>query len=563
MRRLTLLAAVLLTACGEGADPSAGDNVDNDDAQQLAPQTFAGQLVGVGAGVRYTTQSRGGVTDASGTFVYARDEDVKFSIGDTLLGSAKARERITLFDLFFMTPPATEDELIAALTDQRSDFHRVVNIMSMLAALDQDGDLGNGIDIGSSSAALSGHSLALGTTLSYFPDNWLIPFAQRKQIPVSVVPFTEVVAYLYGTLGITIPAHVPTQDVWRQGVDAAINYIYTNTYDAVGRLIGSEADNQGDGTIEYRSTQTYDANGRLVAGRGDSTWPDYTGWSTYAITYDARGRRLSRTDESSIRGTTTQCSILDTRDGVGRLTLRAERCSNGSETTRSSDDNVTYASDAITHRIVSNNEGVVQLADDRVAYDALGRYASYEASTDDGGDAIIDYTAKSTFSYDERDRLIDRLQEAKPSTFGSTTTRWVLDARGLAVSSVEESDLDFDGQLDRRTTTSYSYDGSGRMIASRAETDDGPDGTVDSTWACNTMRDALGNPVSNRCTRSSATQITLTMLRESVYEGRVLIETQERSDRDGDGVFDDFFGYSYTTTVIADGIRYLVGRYAL
>ena len=85
------------------------------------------------AGLRYTTDSRSGVTDAQGTFEYHRDETVSFHIGDLKLGESPGAEVVTPLDLV----PSAEDHTDNAVT----------NIAVLLQTLDQDGNVSNGITI--------------------------------------------------------------------------------------------------------------------------------------------------------------------------------------------------------------------------------------------------------------------------------------------------------------------------------------------------------------------------------------------------------------------------------
>jgi para-nitrobenzyl esterase len=91
------------------------------------------------AGITYKTPTVGGMTDATGTFKYKEGEEVTFSIGRVVLGSAAGKPVLTPLD-------------IVAGAKDTSD-QRVVNISVLLQTLDQDGNPENGITISSKAAS--------------------------------------------------------------------------------------------------------------------------------------------------------------------------------------------------------------------------------------------------------------------------------------------------------------------------------------------------------------------------------------------------------------------------
>ena len=108
------------------------------------------------AGLSYKTPTRSGVTDADGRFEYRAGENVEFSLGNTVLGEADGKARITPFDLVSLdTVPVGMREIGRALwRDPNRALIRVVNITIFLQTLDRDGDPANGIEITPAVAAL-------------------------------------------------------------------------------------------------------------------------------------------------------------------------------------------------------------------------------------------------------------------------------------------------------------------------------------------------------------------------------------------------------------------------
>ena len=116
------LTLLILTACSDGGSPSSGLNTQQG--------VFIDSAV---EGITYTTPTRSGTTDSSGTFVYLFGELVTFSIGGITLGSAAGQPQLTPIDL---VPGAID------ATDQQ-----VTNILRFVQSLDADSDPSNGISI--------------------------------------------------------------------------------------------------------------------------------------------------------------------------------------------------------------------------------------------------------------------------------------------------------------------------------------------------------------------------------------------------------------------------------
>lgn len=92
---------------------------------------FAGPIVGL----RFETPTISGTTDERGTFRYEDGEIVSFSVGRTLVGSARGASRLTIADIV-----ARVDGSPRKLADPG-----LTNIARFLLTLDEDGDASNGI----------------------------------------------------------------------------------------------------------------------------------------------------------------------------------------------------------------------------------------------------------------------------------------------------------------------------------------------------------------------------------------------------------------------------------
>ncbi len=112
---------------------------------------FAGPI----AGLKYQTPSCAGVTNAKGEFQYKEGERVAFLVGESPIGYALARPRLTLADIV-----SRVDGNIHKLKDAG-----LTNVARFLCTLDRDGNLDNGIEI-----AASVHEIMGGRRLSFRHD---------------------------------------------------------------------------------------------------------------------------------------------------------------------------------------------------------------------------------------------------------------------------------------------------------------------------------------------------------------------------------------------------------
>lgn len=86
------------------------------------------------SGLKYTTETKSGVTDENGKFEYLEGETVTFYVGDIIIGSGIAKENMSPID-------------IASTTNPDINSIEVKNISAFLQSLDNDNDPSNGIEI--------------------------------------------------------------------------------------------------------------------------------------------------------------------------------------------------------------------------------------------------------------------------------------------------------------------------------------------------------------------------------------------------------------------------------
>ena len=99
------------------------------------------------SGVAYATRTRQGVTGVDGSFQYEKGENVRFFIGDTVLGDVLGQQQVSPFTLAGSAAVTGGSNIAAALGNRNDTFQAVVNIATLLQSLDQDGNPDNGIEI--------------------------------------------------------------------------------------------------------------------------------------------------------------------------------------------------------------------------------------------------------------------------------------------------------------------------------------------------------------------------------------------------------------------------------
>lgn len=122
----------VLAACGGGGGGGAPAPNPNP-TPPPTPSVLSGQFKDANtAGLTFTTASRSGTTDASGTFSYTAGETVEFSVGGVVIGSSAGQ------------PVLTPVDLVAAGS---IDLAEVQNIARFLLMLDENDDPTDGISI--------------------------------------------------------------------------------------------------------------------------------------------------------------------------------------------------------------------------------------------------------------------------------------------------------------------------------------------------------------------------------------------------------------------------------
>ena len=464
------------------------------------------------AGLRYSTPTISGETNANGEFQYQTGETVSFYVGDILLGQAPGAAIISPLDLAGMAVPNTALEIRREANrannngrKQGTPLEVAANIAVFLQTLDADDNINDLIQI-----PVEMHVLAAGMSLD---------FNQRRRDFRKDYFFRKLLASgrsaglwggsrairntsyaldaLYGGLGLTSDIKAVSTIKINDNNDGTPDRILTYTYDANGNLTREEVDNNGGGTPDRILTYTYDANGNLTREEvDDSGFSTQDSINTY--TYDANGN-LTREEIDENGDGTPEWIVITTYDANGDRT-RAEVDYNN-DGTPDSINTYTYTYDAngnlTREEVDANDDGTP----DRIViytYDANGNWTKVEYDYDGDGnpDSIYIYT----YTYDANgnwtkvemnvgdDGTPHRINTYTYDANGNQTKveydfggdgAWILtyiyDTNGNQTR--EENDYNGDGTLDSINTHTHIYDTNGNRT--REEIDIGDDGTPD------------------------------------------------------------------------------------
>jgi hypothetical protein len=154
------VVSCLLSGCG-------GDGGGDGGASLINEGVFLDSAV---EGIRFETVNLIGFTDADGTFRYVTGEDVRFYIGDILLGSARG------------APVLTPVDFVSGANSVSNDH--VTNIIRFIQTLDEDYDSGNGIRITDPV-----HDVLIGQSIAF--DRFFMAFETDPEVGFLVLEATS------------------------------------------------------------------------------------------------------------------------------------------------------------------------------------------------------------------------------------------------------------------------------------------------------------------------------------------------------------------------------------
>lgn len=266
---LALSIPPLLIACGGGSGsnpPAAGDTT-----------VRTGQFSGLNiSGLHYQTATQSGLTSASGEFQYVAGEQLSFSLGGIELGSVSAQPEIDLITELAGTLPSTREDVLAELAalNDVTAFDEVINIATLLMALDSDKNSRNGIDLSNLHSRMSAVMLEFDVPMSRFLDNLTFRQVVAQYGKRIDLPYKEVILAVYDVLNLQIAA--PRINRIREVIsDGRVKTSHLNYGPSISRnacqytqpsqLCAVDVDNDGvTATIEESKLFTRDSDGYLV-----------------------------------------------------------------------------------------------------------------------------------------------------------------------------------------------------------------------------------------------------------------------------------------------------------
>lgn len=595
-----LLSLVTAGACsGPDADPVDVPESSVRDGQLVHPSV---------AGLPYETASYSGVTDDQGGFNYTEGETIRFFIGDTVLADVPAEATLNPFQLAGLSAvPSGHAQVKAALYDGDSGdstgtLSRVGAIASVLATLDEDRDLDNGVVISSAvTKGLDGARIDLEyatnpTWDSGFKRALRVLAAEGALSPRPVRNGRYAVQDAYDLVGVDANYQVSGRSTRANG-DVDPHFVRHLTWDPeTGKAIGDRIDTDGDGdddvivSLSYHEEGYGDTYETDEDGDGDvdtvrqwtlDDFGDVIDYVEFNASYDpdlnkpsfTETRRLSETGQLlyrevvSYRQPENPVHTIETwtEDELGnRVGATIDRDGDGDidiDIWLTYDGPLGMWTEQVRDTDVDGSADSVWLRE----YDDEDRLISERRDDDMDGT----FENESTWIYDERGLLLERFfNQGGSIMFGQIYTR---DAAGRVTSFIQKRDTlvhteqyyEYDAAGNRiayeyitingggrHEQYAYEYDADGNRTATREDKDN--NGSFE-TVVLNTY-DALGQPTRATVDRSADTDPGVD--RESVWtyddEGYPL--TFE-ADEGYDGTLDKLETYSdYIQVSVANGV---------
>ena len=467
--RQTLIGILALALAGCG-----GASKDEPE-QELSGVLQAGNI----SGVSYSTPTRSGATDASGTFKYLAGETVTFSIGAIQLGSARGSTAVTAFTLAGLTPPTTEMTLRGELDRARREatpFTRAVNIQYLLMSLDADHDPANGLDVGAQAGALANASIDLGLPVSSFAGKvqYIAPNVTRN------IPVARAVVQLYRAMNIRVLAHVSSRDTTTDSSGVFSSAAFTS-FGADGSRTTTGSDFDNDGRPEAQYTYGYDKLGRITSVDGLQQSLFQSLMYRYTYEYNAAGTMTGGNEDYDLYG-----------DGITDIRYR-HNLTVDSQGQRTGDQ---IDLDNFLDGVIDGRQVVAY------RYDSRHNMTLYTADADYDFNGVVDERVRYTTDFDARDRATGAVYEIDSNADGIADLRYtdtfVSGSGAHPVRAVSESDNDADGTPDYRENWLFTYDRDRRMLSYYVEQDYDADGTIDYRERQVTTFDVAGNAVASQ-----------------------------------------------------------------
>ncbi|HEX4688628.1 MAG TPA: hypothetical protein VH228_17745 [Nocardioides sp.] len=280
-------------------------------------------------------------------------------------------------------------------------------------------------------------------------------------------------------------------------------------------------DEDGDGTIDNTSTESrgFDKRGRVISSRVE----DGGIVTVESITYDSHGNVLSHQldtdDESTPQSPDQRETTTSSYDGRGLLQ-------------QTTDASFAFDSTGTATLLQSNTTTLTWNHQDQITEE--------QERGDLDGDGQIDFTGDTTATYDTHGLLVSSVGLfTDPSGSFSSTQVYTRDKAGNAVRVVSEEMSN--GVLLDRIVETATFDKFGRPTTTVEERDLDGDGDLDAADAIETFNDTYdnkGRTIASTDRITDGTGVLLYFEKDTASYGKNT-ETRTRDiDDDGDGVFD-------------------------
>lgn len=553
---LLLLSGALL-GCGGGSDGGASD---------VQTGIFIDSAV---TGLHFETPTQSGLTNSAGEFSYKEGETVTFSIGGITLGTATGADQVSPFDLFDLTPPQTQVELVKVLRNvvEADDFDRVLNIVVFLTSLDNDGNPENGIDLTGWHAALSNATLSFDHNKNSFSFNEFNAFANQFDVRQSkslATAFTHIIKSLNIDFEVSLQTERRTDNL----NDGSIDSVTTFSYDDKGRQISFKNDRDNDGNFEQTSNTLFNAEG-LVESRetlSDSdgiAGLDTTTSNIQTHVYDASGNVISSIQNTDTNGDGTTNEristtfIYDEDDNLLRLRqLRAivnpvlgdviENIETEISTYDEAGRKLTFQSDLDTNAD-EESDTIFKVTS---TYSTEGLLINEVTTNDFDANGTAEVSVTTTLSYDTNGNRLTELRETDNTTSHDgvdlirSTVHTYDTNNNILTETIETSDHSFDISTPfKKRTRTHIYNTQGKKTSTLLENDANNDGIVDSTTFTEFNYDDESNLTQKKITEDFDTLDAVINLQEitsfTYDENGNELTRIDNNDTNGDGIFDN------------------------
>ena len=308
----------LLTACSGGGGVSNPTDVGSDEQQR---STFSPIVIN---GLGYVTENESGVTDENFSLL-PNSGLVELFLGDISIATVDTSTDTRFTSAFLDQIPDTAEALLFEVrnTELSSSFDRLINTLTLLALLDRDQNISNGIDLDNLNNLIDGYEFSLSVPMEKFLEQYDLKLLLDRYEAPTFVDYREIIVALYKALGIKIPSS-RIQKITESGNNRLLEIFYG--YDVDGRIESREV--VVDGDEESKAVTLYNAWRDSLRVNTASHTHNGTTYSL-SIDYDDDGREIYRqfnTDEEN--------SIYEIQyNSLGQKVLETST-KNGSQVTR-------------------------------------------------------------------------------------------------------------------------------------------------------------------------------------------------------------------------------------